>query len=199
MRICIVGDELVAGVGDPRGLGWVGRAVARTVFPTPPVVMPLAVPGETTGGLAARWEPEVTARLVPGGDDRLVVCVGSADVPAGISTPRARLNLANIVDRATNLKFPCMVVGPPPLAGADRQHLHRLSQACAEVCERRRLPFIDTLTPLQAHDQWTEDMTASGARTVDGAVLPGQAGYALIAWLVLHQGWHDWLGTVPRD
>jgi len=24
--------------------------------------------------------------------------------------------------------------------------------------------------------------------------LPGQAGYGLIAWLVLHTGWHAWLG-----
>lgn len=199
MRICIVGDELVAGVGDPRGLGWVGRVVARTLFPDPPLVMPLAVPGETTGGLAARWEAEVTRRLVPGGENRLVVCVGAADVPAGISTPRARLNLANTVDRAANLKVPAMVIGPPPLAGADRNHLQSLSRACEEVCERRRIPFVDVLTPLAGHDQWSEDMSASPARTVDGAVLPGQAGYALIAWLVLHQGWHEWTGTTPRE
>ncbi|WP_075888802.1 GDSL-type esterase/lipase family protein [Actinomyces provencensis] len=199
MRICIVGDEMVAGVGDPRGLGWVGRAVARTQFPEPPVVMPLAVPGEDTGALAGRWESEVTARLAQGGDNRLVVGVGAADVPAGISTPRTRLNMANIVDRAANLRIPTMVVGPPPLAGADRNHLRSLSRACAEVCERRHIPFVDVLAPLVGHEQWTEDMTASTARTVGGATLPGQAGYALIAWLVLHQGWHEWLGTGPRE
>ncbi|MDN6428308.1 MAG: GDSL-type esterase/lipase family protein [Propionibacterium sp.] len=199
MRICIVGDELVAGAGDPRGLGWIGRTVARTQFPEPPVVMPLAVPGETTGDLAARWEGEVITRLVPGGEDRLVVCVGTADVAAGVSTPRARLDMANIVDRAANLKIPCLVVGPPPLGGVDRQTLDALSRACAEVCGRRGIPFVDTLSPLAAHDQWAEDMMASAARTVDGATLPGQAGYALMAWLVLHGPWFEWAGASPRQ
>jgi hypothetical protein len=26
-------------------------------------------------------------------------------------------------------------------------------------------------------------------------VHPGQAGYGLLAWLVLHNGWADWLGV----
>ena len=30
LRIVAVGDELVAGVGDPRALGWLGRVLART-------------------------------------------------------------------------------------------------------------------------------------------------------------------------
>jgi len=38
------------------------------------------------------------------------------------------------------------------------------------------------------HEQWQSDLA-----TGDG-VHPGQAGYGLIAWLVLHQGWPDWLG-----
>lgn len=38
-RICVVGDELVAGVGDPKALGWVGRVTARTALEPPPVVM----------------------------------------------------------------------------------------------------------------------------------------------------------------
>ena len=29
---------------------------------------------------------------------------------------------------------------------------------------------------------------------VDERLLPGQAGYGLMAWLVLHTGWHTWLG-----
>jgi hypothetical protein len=32
------------------------------------------------------------------------------------------------------------------------------------------------------------DLAASPDR-----VHPGQAGYGLIAWLVLHNGWNDWL------
>lgn len=198
MRVCVIGDELVAGSGDPRGQGWVGRAVARTQWEEPPVVMSLAVPGEGTQALSHRWEAEVVARLESGGDNRLVVAVGPADVPAGVSTPRSRLNMANVVDRATSLRIPTMVVGPPPLAGVDRAQLQTLSKAAGEVCSRRGLPFVDTFTSLVSHDQWIEDMSASAARTTDGAVLPGQAGYALMAWLVLHEGWFPFTGTEPR-
>ncbi len=197
MRLCVIGDDLVAGVGDPRGLGWIGRVLARSEFPEPPAVLALAVPGETTAQLAARWEREVAPRAVLG-ETRLIVGVGAADVPAGVSTPRTRLDLANIVDRAATLKLPCLVVGPPPLAGADRRALEAVARACAEVCERRHVPFVDTLRPLAAHDQWAEDMAASPARTPHGLTLPGQAGYALMAWLVLHEGWYQWTGADPR-
>lgn len=30
LRIAAVGDELLAGLGDPRALGWLGRVLART-------------------------------------------------------------------------------------------------------------------------------------------------------------------------
>ena len=199
MRICVIGDELVAGVGDPRGLGWVGRAVARTDFLDPPTVVTLAMPGENTGELATRWEAEVTPRIDATTTTRLIIAIGTADTAAGISIPRARLSVANIVDRAATLKLTPLVVGPPPLAGADRSHLEALSRACQEVCERRHVIYVDTIHPLHAHDQWLEDMAASQARTESGAVLPGQAGYALLAWLVLHQGWYQWLGAEPRE
>ena len=199
MRIFVIGDDLVAGRGDPRGLGWVGRVIARSSFADSPAVLTLAVPAETTAELAARWESEVGRRWAADHEpQRLIVGVGPADIPAGVSTPRTRLNLANILDRAATLKLPVMVVGPPPLAGADRGRLVEISRACAEVCSRRHVPFVETLRPLAAHDQWTEDMAASLARTTQEITLPGQAGYALIAWLVLHEGWFEWAGAQPR-
>lgn len=198
MHICIVGDELVAGTGDNRALGWVGRVVARSVFTEVPVVMPLARPTEDTAALSARWEGEVTPRLAGSESQGLVIAIGAADVPAGTSLARTRLNLANIVDRATTLRIPVMVVGPPPLGGVDRSHLAAISKACQEVTQRRHLPFVDTFTPLVSHPQWEEDMAASQNRTESGITLPGQAGYALMAWLVLHQGWHGWTGSSAR-
>ncbi|MDO4258880.1 MAG: GDSL-type esterase/lipase family protein [Actinomycetaceae bacterium] len=199
MRICVIGDELVAGVGDPRALGWVGRVIARSQFDTPPLVMTLPIPGEPTAGLSARWEAEVRARLGNEGPRALVIGIGAADVTSGSTTARSRLNLANITDRATSLGIPSFVVGPPPLAGIDHTHLGELSAACKQVCERRSLPYVDTFTPLVAHDQWFEDMAASGARAENGATLPGQAGYALMSWVVLHQGWYEWTGANVRQ
>lgn len=192
LRICVVGDELVAGVGDPKGLGWVGRVVARTRPEAPPQVLTLAVPGETTTQLATRWEEEVTRRMSPDADNRIVVALGRHDVAAGTSLARSRLNLANLLDVAAAQHIPTFVVGPPPGRPEDGDRIAELSGAFADVAGRRRVPYVETYAPLAAHEQWLADM-ASG----DGE-LPGQAGYGLIAWLVLHTGWHRWLG-LPDD
>lgn len=192
LRLAVVGDELVAGTGDPKGLGWVGRVTARTHTDAPATVMTLAVPGESSTALGHRWEEETSRRFAPEHDNRLVVALGRADVAAGLSLARSRLNLANILDVADSHRVPAFVVGPPPGLAADNPQLAELSRAFADVATRRRVPYVDTFGPLVAHEQWLGDLAAG-----DG-VLPGQAGYGLIAWLVLHTGWSTWLG-LPDD
>jgi lysophospholipase L1-like esterase len=192
LRLVVVGDELAAGTGDPKGLGWVGRVVARTPAPVPPTVLTLAVPGESTTGLGARWDVEAARRWSPDADNRLVVALGRADVTDGLSLARSRLNLANILDVAERQRVPAFVVGPPPGRPQDAEKLADLSAAYADVAGRRRVPYVDTYTPLATHEQWLADLAAG-----DG-LLPRQAGYGLIAWLVLHTGWHTWLG-LPDD
>lgn len=192
LRICVVGDELVAGAGDPKGLGWVGRVVARTQPETPPMVMALAVPGETTTALGLRWDQETARRFSPESDNRLVVALGRADHRAGISSARSRLNLANILDVAGSRHLPTFVVGPPPAGALDSEALGELSRAYRDVAVRRGITYVDTFFPLEQHDQWLADLASSSTG------LPGQAGYGLMAWLVLHSGWHTWL-ELPAD
>lgn len=187
IQLCIVGDDLVAGVGDPRGLGWVGRVLARTQTQEPLATYSLAVPEETSTLLAARWESECNRRFT-GSDDRLVIGLGTADLTHGVSVARSRLNLANILDDATNRRIPSFVVGPPPRADIDESKVRELSQAYADVCQRRRVTYAETFEPLRNHQQWLSDAAAG-----DG-IHPGQAGYGLLAWLVLHHGWHTWIG-----
>ena len=69
------------------------------------------------------------------------------------------------------------------------ERLQVLADAQAEVCERRGVPYVDCLRPLRGHEQWEPDLGTS-----DG-VHPRQAGYGLIAWLVLHNGWTQWLSA----
>lgn len=190
IRVCVIGDELVAGVGDPRGLGWVGRVAART--PAASLTMlQLAVPGETTAELSQRWDAEVSRRVSPEADNRLVIGLGRADLEAGISPARSRLNLANVLDIAQRRGIEAFVVGPPP-GGPHTDAVGELSAAFADVTTRRQIPYVETFAPLVTHEQWAADLAAG-----DGA-LPGQAGYGLLAWLVLHSGWHQWLG-LPSD
>ncbi len=189
-RICIVGDELAAGGGDARGQGWVGRVIARTSEPG--AVFTLAVPHETTTALSARWETEADRRFGEE-ENRLVVALSSHDLAAGVSLARSRLNLANVLDEATSRRIPSFVVGPPPRTDLDQEAQAELSGAFADVCGRRRIPYAETFAPLRSHEQWLADLNAR-----DG-VLPGQAGYGLLAWLVLHNGWHDWLGLASES
>lgn len=191
-RIIVVGDELVAGIGDPRGLGWVGRVTARTVDEIEDLeVITLALPGESTAGLSERWETEVSRRIDPrpGIHNRLVIGLGRHDLTEVRSIARSRLNLANILDRADDRRLRPLVVGPPPGRDADLAQVQELSAAFADVATRRRVPYVEVCSPLAGHDQWRTDLAGSA----DGAT-PGQAGYGLIAWLVLHSGWKPWLG-----
>jgi hypothetical protein len=46
---------------------------------------------------------------------RLVLGIGPQDPLHGLSLPRSRLNLANILDEAHARSIPVFVVGPPPV------------------------------------------------------------------------------------
>lgn len=192
IRICVVGDEFVAGLGDSRGLGWVGRVAARTPSEEPLLMMRLAVPGETTTALSARWQQECHRRFGPGSRNHLVLGMGTADLHAGLSLARSRLNLANILDEARTQQIACFVVGPPPDPAAEPSELAALSTAFYDVSARRQVPYVECYAPLADHDQWLSDVTAGDGRH------PQQAGYGLLAWLVLHSGWHDWLGLAQQ-
>jgi len=186
-RVVFLGDELVAGRGDPRALGWAGRVLAQSEPAGSATGYVLAVPGETTTGLANRWEAEAQRRFNPAGPNRLVVGLGWADLDNGVSVARARLNLANILDRAAVLQVPTMVVGPPPRRAEEESQLSAYSRAFAEVATRRQTKYVETLAPLANHEQWLADLTASGY------TWPAQFGYGLIAWLVINNHWANFV------
>ena len=188
-RLFVLGDELVAGFGDPRALGWLGRVVARS-SPADLLVCTLAVPGETTTALSGRWEQEVGRRRAHGtGNESLVLALGAHDLVAGTSLARSRLNLANLLDKADAMHLPVFVVGPPPRSDLDGHAQASLSAAFADVCHRRRVPYVETYQPLAQHERWLADLAVT-----DG-IHPAQAGHGLIAWLVLHHDWAQWIGT----
>jgi lysophospholipase L1-like esterase len=192
VRICVVGDALVSGVGDPRALGWVGRVAARTPQDEVSIsIFTLGVPDETTADLGSRWWEESNRRYgTTVADCRLVIGLGHADLDGGLSIPRSRLNLANVLDDAHSRRLPAFVVGPPPTADSARNtQIEELAFTFSDVCRRRDVPFVDTFGPLLTHEDWLTDLAAG-----DG-IHPRQAGYGLIAWLVLHGGWREWLGV----
>lgn len=191
MNIFFVGDELIAGKGDPKALGWTGRVIARTVTDGFDLTHhSLGVPGETVGEMAARWEGEVVRRVRTRESNAIVFAVGRADAHQKSSLSMVRLSLASSLDAAKNMGFKTMLVGPPPGAPEDNEAISELSAICADSASRRGVSYVDTYTPLVTHEHWMTDMATSVE------ALPGPAGYGLLAWLVLHAKWREWLGLV---
>jgi acyl-CoA thioesterase I len=190
VRIVVVGDGFAAGVGDPKALGWVGRVIARSQSPEVAfTTYNLGVRDDSSAEVLDRWREESARRFTPGSEHRLVLAMGHGDVRQGLSTARSRLNLANILDDAAAYSIATLVVGPAPMLDPSfDDRLRVVADAQADVCARRGVPFVDCFEPLLRHEQWQSDLA-----TGDG-IHPGQAGYGLIAWLVLDQGWREWLG-----
>jgi lysophospholipase L1-like esterase len=190
VAIVFLGSSLVAGVGDPKGQGWVTRVVGRTAHPDVELTAyNLGVRGDTSADVLHRWATEVPLRWAGRTERRVVLSVGTNDVVQGITLARHRLNLANLLDDAAGSGVGTFVVSPPPTLDPElNERLEVLVDAQADVCARRGVPFVDCYAPLMGHDQWRTDLAAS---RVDNH--PGQAGYGLIAWLVLHNGWNEWL------
>ena len=188
--VCVatLGGALAAGVGDPKSQGWVTRVMARTVADDLRLTTyNLAVAGDTTAQVLHRSDHEVPDRFVGHADRRLVLSVGLEDARAQVSIARHRLNLANILDTASAGGVSTFVVGPAPTGDFSfDDQLARYAEAQFDVCDRRGVTFVECLTPLRSHDQWLTDVSAGGG-------LPGQAGYGLIAWLVLNNGWRQFM------
>ncbi|CCH73556.1 GDSL-type esterase/lipase family protein [Nostocoides australiense] len=190
LGLVFLGDSLVTGVGDPKGQGWVTRVVARSQTPDVDLTAyNLGVRGATSSDVLERYRTEVPARFEGRGERRLVISAGTHDIYTGMSVARHRLNLATILDEAASSGVAAFVVSPSPRADAQSNALLDVFvDAQADVCSRRGVPFVDAYRPLLGHDQWESDLALA---TVEGH--PGQAGYGLIAWLVLNGGWREWL------
>jgi lysophospholipase L1-like esterase len=190
-NVFLVGDELVAGHGDPKAMGWAGRVAARTLPLAPDLAFhTLAVPGETTGELTSRWDEEALRRTrhAEAETGYVLFAIGRHDALRGVSATMTRLNIANFLDRAHALGFETLIAGPPPGRDQDNPRIAELAAVCEDAASRRGVGYVDMYGPLVRHEQWAADMA-----TGDDA-LPRQAGYGLMAWLVLHSRWHSWLG-----
>ena len=63
VAIVFLGASMVAGVGDPKGQGWVTRVVGRTSHPDLELTAyNLGVRGQTSGDVLARWHTECPPR-----------------------------------------------------------------------------------------------------------------------------------------
>jgi acyl-CoA thioesterase I len=195
-RILFVGDSFVSGVGDPTGLGWVGRVVAAChAAGRPLTAYNLGVRGDTSAQVAARWQAEARARTAaPGASYGVVFGVGTNDTTheggrLRVEPPVAAGHLARMIDAARAGGLDVFVVGPPPAGErAQDDRVVALSARFARLARARGVPFVETAATLRATRAWTGEAAAG-----DGAH-PGAGGYAALAAVVLGGGFLDWVG-----
>ncbi|MDQ0792267.1 GDSL-type esterase/lipase family protein [Streptomyces sp. B1I3] len=193
IRVCFIGDSFVQGVGDPEHRGWVGRVLEATGGDV--TAFNLGIRRNTSEDVLRRCRLEMLPRTLPGGDNRLVVSVGSNDTmhedgTVRVDPARSVGNVASILDDCRRDAISPLVVGPPPVVDAGEEHLRRtaeLADAMAALCRARHVPFIATTLELAGDPIWTREAMAG-----DGAH-PGSAGYRRLAELVLAGQWHDWI------
>lgn len=193
-RVLFFGDSHVAGVGDPSGLGWVGRVVAASFAAGHPLTAyNLGVRGETSVQVAGRVRQETGPRLSSGAETRVVLSFGANDTTMEHGVPRVGAErscraLGEILERAAGVGLPVLVVGPAPVDDSEQNlRIQDLSVRFDELCASRGVPFVGVIEKLLVSSVWLEQIAAG-----DGAH-PAAAGYEALAELVLAEGWLDWL------
>ncbi|GLY28747.1 GDSL-type esterase/lipase family protein [Kineosporia sp. NBRC 101731] len=203
LRICYVGDSFVAGAGDRSGLGWVGRVGRAAMVDEERLGFVytgynLGVRRDTAPMVAARFVAEVTARLVPAQDRRVVLSFGANDTTIENGSRRAETeetvaalhrihrdihgDIHEDIHRGAHRDLEgtrLFVVGPP--AVDDDAHNERIG-ALSVVLEREAallsVPFVPAFPVTEQDPVWRRQV-----REGDGAH-PDAGGYEVLAELV---------------
>jgi lysophospholipase L1-like esterase len=195
-RVCFVGDSITHGTGDPKGLGWPGRAhLAAARIGRPFTLYNLGVRGDTSEDVRRRWVGEVSHRLIPGTPGAIVFAFGLNDALADASgswrvQPKRLIENSHAMFQEARRRWPVVVVGPAPVDDTrppprspqqvgpvwltSNPRVAEASQAIQEVAEGLQVPFLDLFSGLVAEPRWLSAMALSDA------VHPA-SGYSLIS------------------
>ncbi len=197
VRLAVLGDSFVAGIGDPQHRGWVGRVAAAVTDEGQPVTCyALGVRRQTTAEVLARAHYELPPRLLPETRNGLIVCTGVNDTQ--IEQGHRRLSLQSSIEALNELLLvaerygQALVVGPPPVADEDHNdRIAVLSDAFRRVCTKGGIGFIETRRPLLSSTTWNREVSSG-----DGAH-PGAAGYTAFADIVAaSEDWRSFCATL---
>ena len=199
LRVCFLGDSVVAGVGDPEHLGWAGRLAARSARTGRPLTAyNLGVRGHTSRDVSRHFLRECEQRLPDTADGRIVICFGTDDSTDTRTGPRvppgeSAAHLASTLYQASVRGWAALVIGPPPVA--DPEHNTRIEQLDALFRTGSVLtavPYISVFRRLRDDPTWSQQVRrAAGAH-------PTAAGYRTLTDLVWPT-WDRWTTTPPEQ
>lgn len=201
-RICFVGDSYIAGSGDLRCLGWVGRVCAN-VGDVHLTFYNLGIRGDTSELVAARWRRECEARLPVAGERGLVFSFGINDI-AEVPGHGPRVPFGRSVEGATaTLReasgwCPTIWIGPTPanekmspISPApgvtyefENRKLLALNAAFENAAREIGVAYLDLATPLSRSEDYLASLLGG-----DG-IHCSAAGYDIIADHV--ERWPAW-------
>jgi acyl-CoA thioesterase I len=191
MRLMFIGDSIVAGTGDPECRGWAGRVAAASFRSGIELTAyNLGIGGDPSGGVLARWRDEVTRRINPDIENRLVAQFGVNDIRDGIELPPDEVvaNLARFLEETKDAGFDPLIVGPVPTAQPrESERVGDISARFAAACGEHQVDFIELHAALKNSPQFIGDLENG-----DG-YHPGAEGYNEITRAVLENGWWEWL------
>ena len=161
LRVCVLGGDLVAGVGDPTGLGWTGHVAAR-LAPVP--LLALGIPGESAAGLGDRWRRELRPRLPPRVRGAVVLAGGSHDARPARAAPAVLTAARGIRAR----HHAVLVLGPAPDADPARDAaLAELDAALTAGCAHHGIASVSVRAALLADGRWTAGGAGAHAAYAD--------------------------------
>lgn len=163
--LCVIGDSMVAGLGDTTGKGWTGRLVeAATARGLLLHVSNLGVRGDTSRMIVDRWD-EVNRRLVAWPGTAVVCEFGVNDVMERDGVQRVDESetlaaLRAMVDRAPLGRL--LIVGPPPMAWPEvNERTAARSVAIGRLCTELDIPFVPTFDALARNSVWANSVADS--------------------------------------
>ncbi len=192
LNICVMGDGLVKGVGDPTGRGWAGLLAEEVMKGHGPVnYYNLGVPGQSSADVFQRLG-ELVPRLPLGDDNRLILSFGLIDAlgtatAEPLSAKESLTHLREILAKVHS-HYKLLMVGPPPVYDpAMNARVKRINLVFKEFCLKARVPYIDIYSPLMDDVQYRRDLV-QGDR-----VHPSGRGHAKIFDLISNdRSW--WFG-----
>lgn len=200
MHLHFFGDSFTEGFGEISGRGWVDRVLDAT--PEHPGAISgfnHGLRGSTTAQIRTTFDSVLGSsdRSIPG--IAVVLCGGANDSldlsPGGpLRTGTSLANMTAMVERCRSEAWPVLVVGSPPIIGADeevRGLLRSFSDDLAAACRAQGVPFIGTEDRLAVDERWRRDVH-------DGAH-PGSLGYQVLADLILERGWLEWVRSAQTE
>jgi lysophospholipase L1-like esterase len=163
LNICVLGDGIAKGVGDPQHRGWAGLLIDSVIAGHGPLnYYNLGIVGQNSEAVLRR-QGELEPRMPVGADNRLILAFGLMDaVGVGGEDPLPAKtswhNLA-ILLKEVHGHYKPLLVGPPAVYDpAQNARLKRINGGFRELCARARVPYVDLYTSLADDVQYRREL-----------------------------------------